>query len=231
MVNATLHYIYDPFCGWCYAASPLMRAAAGLEGLRLELHAGGMMSGPARQMVSPALRDYVMPHDHRIAAMTGLSFGEAYFEGLLRDNTAVFDSTPPIEAVLAFGKLGGQPQTMLARLQQAHYQQGRRIADEAVLLELAQELGQSAEAFSQALQSVKAEAEAHIAATRQLMSQTGVRGFPALLMERDGQWQRIDLSSWLGQPEAFAAALRDSLPQADAADGAFCTPEGCQPGG
>lgn len=27
MNNAVLHYIYDPLCGWCYGAAPLVRAA------------------------------------------------------------------------------------------------------------------------------------------------------------------------------------------------------------
>ena len=36
---ATLHYIYDPFCGWCYAAAPLVKAAR--EILPVRLHGGG----------------------------------------------------------------------------------------------------------------------------------------------------------------------------------------------
>ena len=59
MVTATLHYIYDPLCGWCYAASPLLQAAASLPGLDMQLHAGGMMSGSRRQAVTPALREAV----------------------------------------------------------------------------------------------------------------------------------------------------------------------------
>ena len=27
MSSATLHYIYDPLCGWCYGAKPLIQAA------------------------------------------------------------------------------------------------------------------------------------------------------------------------------------------------------------
>ncbi len=28
MTSPILHYVYDPLCGWCYAAEPLVRAAA-----------------------------------------------------------------------------------------------------------------------------------------------------------------------------------------------------------
>ena len=61
----TLHYIYDPLCGWCYGAKPLIDAAR--EIVPVVAHSGGMMTGSHRRPVSTQLRDYVMPHDKRIA--------------------------------------------------------------------------------------------------------------------------------------------------------------------
>ena len=113
-----LHYIYDPLCGWCYGAKPLAEAAQSV--LPVNAHAGGMMSGANRQRVSPQLRNYVIPHDRRIAEYTGQPFGEAYFEGLLRDHSAVFDSTPAIAAVMAAEAIDGGGLRLLGRLQTAH---------------------------------------------------------------------------------------------------------------
>src|SRR5437899_7409366 len=81
--RATLHYVFDPLCGWCYAAEPLVEAARGVPGLSVEFHGGGMMTGPNRRKITPEWRDYVMPHDHRIAQLSGQPFGAAYFDGLL----------------------------------------------------------------------------------------------------------------------------------------------------
>ena len=89
------------------APSRLVHAAQ--QVLPVVAHAGGMMSGANRQSVSAQLRNYVMPHDRRIAEYTGQPFGEAYFEGLLRDHTAVFDSTPPIGAVMAAEAIEARP--------------------------------------------------------------------------------------------------------------------------
>ena len=97
MSKTTLHYIYDPLCGWCYGAAPLVRVAQEMATVRA--HGGGMMTGNNRQPVSPQLRAYVMQNDNRIAKLTGQPFGEDYFEGLLQDEVAVFDSEPPIAAV------------------------------------------------------------------------------------------------------------------------------------
>ena len=46
---------------------------------------------------------------------------------------------------------------MLARLQAAHYVEGRRIADRDVLVALAEELGLEPQAFQQALEQVDGE--------------------------------------------------------------------------
>ena len=219
-----LHYIYDPLCGWCYGAKPLVEAAQLV--LPVNAHAGGMMSAANRQGVSPQLRNYVMPHDRRIAEYTGQPFGEAYFDGLLRDHTAVFDSTPPIAAVLAAEAIDGRGLEVLGRLQAAHYVEGRRIADESVLLELASDLGYVEEIFQPALKSV--DTEQHIKASRALLAQLGGQGFPTLALEHDGHYTLIDISPWLGKPQAFA----DWLSQAIRSDGtgessAFCGLDGC----
>ncbi|MBF3187020.1 DsbA family protein, partial [Pseudomonas aeruginosa] len=107
MNDLTLHYLYDPLCGWCYGASPLLAAACEVTGLDVRLHGGGMMTDANRQPVGAGLRHYVMPHDLRIAQLTGQPFGKDYFDGLLRDTSAVFDSAPPTAAVLAAEALDG----------------------------------------------------------------------------------------------------------------------------
>ena len=201
-----LHYIYDPLCGWCYGAKPLVQAAQGV--LPVIAHGGGMMTGANRQAVSPQLRNYVMPHDRRIAEFTGQPFGEAYFEGLLRDETAVFDSDPPIATVLAAEQIAGRGVELLGRLQTSHYVEGRRIADESVLLELAIGIDLEPVAFAATLKSVNT--DQHIKDTRALLARVGGQGFPTLALEQDGQFSLVDVSQWLGKPEAFATWLAQS---------------------
>ncbi|WP_333989312.1 DsbA family protein [Pseudomonas sp. S3(2024)] len=219
-----LHYIYDPLCGWCYGAKPLVQAAQ--QVLPVVAHAGGMMSGANRQQVSPQLRDYVMPHDRRIAEYTGQPFGEAYFEGLLRDHSAVFDSTPPIAAVMAAESNDGRGLQMLGRLQTAHYVEGRRIADESVLFELARELGYTEDTFAATFKSV--DTTAHVKASRELLAQLGGQGFPTLALEQDGQFTLIDISPWLGNPQAFADWLGQAVVAVEPGQSAAqCGLDGC----
>ncbi|MEN3111157.1 DsbA family protein [Uliginosibacterium paludis] len=225
----TLHYIFDPLCGWCYAAAPLISAARKLPGLAIAFHGGGMLTGSRRQTITPQWRDYVMPHDRRIAQMTGQPFGEAYFEGLLRDTSAVMDSAPPTTAILAAEDIAGRGLDMIQALQHAHYADGRRIADRPVLDAIAAELGLDVAGFAAAFDRLAGEpTERHFRESIGWLGRAGGQGFPTLLLEdASGRFSRIDIGRFLGQPEAFAAALREQLPASDDEVMPHCGLDGC----
>ena len=231
--GATLHYIFDPMCGWCYAAAPLVDAARNVPGLEVAFHGGGMMTGANRRAITPQWRDYVLPHDRRIAELTGQPFGEAYFEGLLRDIGAVMDSEPPTTAVLAAEALrAGGGLDMTHRLQRAHYVEGRRIADVQVLAAIAKELGFDPEAFASAFARLSGEATSrHMAESRQLLQRAGGQGFPTfVLAQADGTASRIEIGPWLGRTEEWKAQLAKLAPPLPVAEAAAAGAASCGPG-
>ena len=208
MPDPILHYIYDPLCGWCYGAAPLVAAARSV--LAVRAHGGGMLTGRNRRPVTPTFRAYVATHDRRIAQLSGQHFGDAYQLGLLHDPTVVLDSEPPTAAVLAADRLAGRGLDLLARLQLAHYVEGRRIADEAVLVALAAEIGLEAAAFADVLAQVQGPlTHEHMRASRSLLEQVGGRGFPTFVLERGGVRAPIDLDLHFGRPREWQAWLRD----------------------
>jgi putative protein-disulfide isomerase len=214
----TLHYIHDPLCGWCYAAAPLIAAARELPGLRIALHGGGMMTGASRRTITPQWRDYVIPHDKRIAQATGQPFGEAYFEGLLRDAGAVMDSAPPTTAILAAEELAGRGLDMLHSVQRAHYVEGRRIADKDVLAQLAQELDLDPARFAEATRRLEGAAtEQHFSDSRKWLARVGGQGFPTVALEHaDGAVQRLEVGAWLGAVDGWRDHLRKLAPMESA---------------
>ena len=202
-----LHYIYDPLCGWCYAVAPLVKAARPV--MPIMLHGGGMMTGARPQKITPEWKAYVGPNDRQITQVTGQLFGEAYLNGLLSDHSAWLDSAPPTEAVLAAEQVNAAALDMLARLYEAHYLEGRRIADEAVLIDLAQEVGLDRITFSEALGMLRGAAvHSNFAESREFLSKSGGRGFPTFVLERNGTLERLDHTQFLGRPEAWQSALR-----------------------
>lgn len=209
----TLHYIFDPLCGWCYGAAPLVKAAQIIPGLTIALHAGGMLTGNSRRQISEAWRNYVIPHDQRIAELTGQTFGADYFDGLLKDSTAVMDSEPPITAILAAERLAGRGLDMLHLIQQAHYQQGRRIADLPVLVILAEELGLEPKAFITEMHLDNGAPTAqHMAESRALLTKIGGEGFPTFaLQEVTRRWHQIPVGGYLGNVEAWKTLLSKAV--------------------
>jgi putative protein-disulfide isomerase len=209
-MTTTLHYFYDPLCGWCYGAAPLLRAARAI--VTVHPHGGGMMTGAQRQSITPQLRAYVGQHDARIAQLTGQPFGPAYRDGLLNDSGAVLDSEPPTVAILAAEDLAGRGLDMLARLQIAHYVEGRRIAEPDVLLEVATSLGLDPARFTAAFDRLSGEAvQAHFRQTRAQMAQLGAQGFPTLVLQSGDEWQVVDVAAYLSRPDAFADWLRSRI--------------------
>lgn len=228
MNTTKLHYIYDPLCGWCYAVAPLVKAAR--EVIPIELHGGGMLTGTRRQTMTPAFRDYVGPNDRQIALATGQVFGNAYLNGLLNDDSAVLDSEPPTAAVFAAEELKQLGVDMLARLYEAHYVQGLRIADVPVLVQLAVEVGLPADDFADSLARFQgARAKAHFSASRDLLLSVGGRGYPTFLIEQDGACKRIDHTPFLGNPLAWQSALAFLHPEPSSTSQVQlgCGPDGC----
>jgi putative protein-disulfide isomerase len=165
-----------------------------------------MMAGPNRQPLTPALRQFVLKHDMRIAELSGQPFGQDYSEGLLRQEGVMLDSEPPITAILAAGPKG---LAMLERIQRAHFVEGRRISERATLMDLAAELNFDSGAFRDCFEHFSGKPTMdHITDSRALLDRLQGGGFPTFAFERGGQFQRLDPSPFLGRVEEWEKALR-----------------------
>nr|WP_306464680.1 DsbA family protein [Providencia stuartii] len=209
MNKITLHYIYDPLCGWCYGASPLIEIANSHPDIVLELHGGGMLAGASRLHMDNQFREHIKQSDKRIAAMTGQIFGDDYLK-MLDEPNLVLDSAPPLQAILASEKQQ-KALAMLKAVQHAHYVSGRHISNPNVLLAIAQEIGLDSEQyqFDYAEQGGN-NLEHHIHYSRQLLTQSGSSGFPTLLIKQQHKWLRVPLQNYLGDPQKWQQFL-DSL--------------------
>ena len=209
MKKTTLHYIYDPLCGWCYAAAPIISAARTVDGLSIQAHAGGMWTGANVKRFTPELRAMVVPGDRRISELSGQPLGDAYLNQLIFDDTARLDSEPVIRAILTAEQMAQRGLDMHRALQIAHWVQGRHISRDDVLVEIAGEMGLDVIEFDRAYKITQA--SAHIKNTRELMARLNVQGFPSLILEQDGQFQRIEHGAFYGHADAFKAQLASIL--------------------
>lgn len=207
MSEAVLHYIYDPMCGWCYAAEPLVEAAR-QTGIEIILAGGNLF--PVPSVVEPAKRQAIRLADSRIEQLTGQPFGDSYLNGLLNDPTSTWWSRPTIAAVLAAKQI--DPRSgfrMLKAIQKAHYVDGRRVSEAETLADIAQELDFDRQTFSDTLTA--APVDEHIQATRALMARHDLHGFPSFLLEHRGTFHRVPHEQVYGKPASFVAMLRGTM--------------------
>ncbi|MCY0852564.1 DsbA family protein [Cupriavidus sp. D39] len=209
--QAALHYIYDPFCGWCYGLAPLVSIADEMPGLTVVPHSGGMLTGEQAQLMSPEWRDFVRPHEERITALSGQKFGDAYQQGTQFDYGVKLDSGPPTAAMVAAESIASAGLKMLKRLQTAYYVEGRHIAEREELVRIAVELGLNAEAFSTAYDQATQELGEHFEQTQAFLETVGGRGYPTLAIEQGGKVSRLHLGQYFGKPELFRKALKNHL--------------------
>lgn len=207
-MNAVLHYIYDPLCGWCYGAEPLVWAASKVDGLALRMHAGGLWPQPTR--LPEQTRRYIREADARVGQMSGQPYGEAYLNGLLFDPELVLESRPVIAAVLAAQELDAdQALPMLRAIQHAHYERGRHVVRDATLREVAAEIGLDVAEFERARKA--ALVDEHIAESQELMNNVGAQGFPTFVLQIGDEWIAVPHGRFASTPGKFAEWLEGQL--------------------
>jgi len=211
-MEAILHYIYDPLCGWCYAAESLTEAASRLAPGRytIKLHAGGLFS---RTRLPDAKRSHIRVADARIGELTGQIFGKPYLNGLLNDPNTVYDSSMPIRGILAAEAVQsryGLP--MLKALQRTHYRSGRRIVELPTIVSVAESIGLDVAGFSTAFGRVtNDELQKHLDSTRRLMYKVGAPGYPTFVAQAGDRFEVLPHERFYGHSEGFAHLINSIL--------------------
>ena len=126
-MTTTLHYLYDPLCGWCYGASPAIQQLAQDASVSLALAPTGMFSGGGRTM-DAAFAEYAWSNDVRIEKLTGQTFSAAYRSQVLGQHGTRFDSSAASAALTAVAQTApAEELKTLKVLQEARYVDGLDI--------------------------------------------------------------------------------------------------------
>lgn len=180
-----LHLLFDPLCGWCYGAAPALAALKQQSPLAWQLHPTGLFAHP--QAMDAGMAQYFWSNDQRIGQMTGQVFSQQYKDQILGDLSAPFDSS---DATLAWYLISRQvPEQgldVLHRVQQLRYVGGQQTRDG--LADLAAAFGIDRDQLIQDFSAGWPD-ELHTTTrnAQQLMTDHGLRGVPALLLQKDQQ--------------------------------------------
>ncbi|WP_114860319.1 DsbA family protein [Azospirillum brasilense] len=205
-----VRYLFDPLCGWCYGAAPMLDRLRADPGIDLTLMPTGLFAGDGARAMDPGFAAYAWANDQRIAALTGLPFTEAYRARVL-DGAARFDSGPSTLALTAVRMIEPQREIdALKAIQRARYVDGVDTSDvEAVGAILASEgLAEAAELLAGQGTALAGACRARIAAATADMQRFGLRGVPALLAGNGERWRSIRSDALFGDTGLLIRTLK-----------------------
>lgn len=189
-MSATLYYIHDPMCSWCWGFRPVWdEIQAGLPAsVTVEYVAGGL-APDTEQPMPLEQQQTIKGYWQKIQQTLGTPFNFDFWE----QNTPRRSTYLACRAVLAAKNQGCEAE-MVDAIQRAYYLKALNPSDSDILLRMAwelysRELDLDLDRFSMELNSAETqqELERQISLARQLTDQ----GFPSLVLEYNGQRQLI----------------------------------------
>lgn len=176
---ATLVYVHDPMCSWCWGFDRALQELTGRlpDQLRMTRLVGGLAPDSDEPMPVET-REYIQSQWRNIEVrIPGTDFNWDFWR-LCEPRRSTY---PACRAVIAARQQGDvNDQRMTAAIQRAYYLQARNPSDTDTLVQLAGEIGLDKEAFAGALNS--ASVDTQFAHEREQARQLGVDRFPSLVL-------------------------------------------------
>ncbi|BEU97206.1 DsbA family protein [Acidovorax sp. DW039] len=210
--TATVTYLFDPLCGWCYAAAPALQYLQGVDGINVVLAPTGLFAGAGARPMDAQFAAYAWANDQRIQQLTGQPFTQAYRDHILGAANGRFDSGPATLALTAVAQTAPERELdALHALQHARYVEGRDNADPAVIADVLNSLGLQAAAarLREPDDTLRAALLERVAAARATMQLLGAQGVPQLAVAgQSGVLQLVGGDALLGPREALLARVQ-----------------------
>lgn len=178
MRDATLYYVLDPMCSWCWAFNPHWQQVRGRlpQDMEYRYVMGGLAPDSDEPMPMP-MREHLQSIWRTIAERTGATFNYEFWSRC----TPRRSTYPACRAVIAAGLQDeSKTERMIAVIQQAYYMEARNPSDASVLSECAAAIGLDSERF--AADIAGAAVNERLQQDFALRDRFGVQGFPSLVL-------------------------------------------------
>ena len=193
-MTTTVTYLFDPLCGWCYAAAPALQYLQGVDGVHVSLAPSGLFAGAGARPMDAQFATYAWSNDQRIQQLTGQPFTQAYRDQILGAPAGRFDSGPATLALTAVAQTAPERELdALHALQHARYVEGRDTAEPEVLADVLRALG-LADAAALTLApdtALRSQVDERVARAQAMLRAVGARGVPQLVVAGQGGALRL----------------------------------------
>lgn len=183
--KTSVTYLFDPLCGWCYGASPVIQRLSQESAIELQLAPTGLFAGNGGRAMDAAFADYAWSNDTRIEKLTAQRFTEAYRQHVLAKPGSRFDSAATTLALTAvsLSEPTRELETLKA-LQEARYVHAFDTSAAPVVVQVLRPLGLGIAADRLAAPDVELVAAntKRIQKAQALMQALGAQGVPTLVV-------------------------------------------------
>lgn len=182
---ASVMVLYDPLCGFCYGAAPVLRRLHEDPECQLRLLPTGLFSGAGARPLNEEFAEFAWANDQRIEAMTGQRFSNDYRDEVLGARGTRLDSGPATRALTAVASTSSTRELdALEAIQRARYVDGRDVTDVGVLVDVLRALGleESAGRLGGPDAELDAAVSSRTSAARGQLVALGARGVPSLIV-------------------------------------------------
>ncbi|HBZ43280.1 MAG TPA: protein-disulfide isomerase [Maritimibacter sp.] len=206
-----LTYIFDPLCGWCYGASPVIEKLMQQDDIAVTAMPSGLFAGTGAFPMNAGFAANAWEADQRIRHLTGQEFSEAYRKNVLEGKTGRVDSGPATLALTAVHLTAPDREfETLKAIQHARYADGRDNGDPVVIADILSELSLDAAAarFASPDEELKVLNESRIEQARAQMRRFGARGVPTLVLGEGADARIVRSDALYGRNNDLIASLR-----------------------
>ena len=185
MQKPILIYCYDPYCGWCYGFSPIIKKIAEEYSFQLDVEvlSGGMMIGENKMPIEK-IGPYIQGAYKRVEEVTGIKFGDDFLWHTANPDKSdwVMNSEKPAIALCILKEIYPERQLEFAGdLQYALNYEGRDLDDDEAYKHLLEKYTISKNDFYTKLKSDEYKEKAYYEFA--LCKQLNVDSYPQVLIQ------------------------------------------------
>ena len=187
--NATVFYVHDPMCSWCWGFRPqwLKLKQSLPASLSLQTRVGGLAPDSDAPMPEALQRDIQSAWRRIQQVIPGTRFNFDFWT----QNTPRRSTYPACRAVITAREMADRADDMTYAIQQAYYLQAKNPSDADTLIEAARGIGLDGDEFARRLASdeIRLALQNELAEVREL----GVYSFPSVVLQSAGELHNIKL--------------------------------------
>ena len=198
---ATLYYIHDPMCSWCWGFASVWKQMRSQIYTHLQdqltiSHVLGGLAPDTDQLMPGKMQNIIRNHWRKIQQqIPGTVFNYDFWKQCQPRRS----SYPACRAIIACGMQQAELKNqMIIAIQHAYYLEAKNPSDEKVLISLAEKLGLDVRAFVRDLNGN--ECNKKLENEILLSEKLGATSFPTLILSRNNSRNKIPIDYLSSQP-------------------------------